>query len=202
MGPTEPSPPFADGWVIALSSVPPSASLIDVSVDQPFRHEVKDSWLRSVMEKALQVALGEESAGCQVSLLVTDDATIQDLNATYRGLNEVTDVLSFSTTHPGHWEGEVECEGLADPQHPGVDAFVLPPGEFFPLGEVVVCYPQVCRQADELGRPVSREMALMIVHGVLHLVGFDHLEPQEEAAMQDRERAALDAIFPKGTGLK
>ena len=194
--------PFTDRRVNALSSVPPIDSLIEISVDQPFQSEVAESWLHTVMEKALNVAMQDGPAGCQVSLLLTDDATIRELNATYRGLNEVTDVLSFSTTHPGHWEGDVDPDGLADPEQVLAQAFVLPPGELFPLGEVVVSYPQVCRQAGEFGRPTNRELALMIVHGVLHLVGYDHLEPEETAAMQAREGAALDEIFPQGTGLR
>ena len=184
--------------VSVLSNGPFFNSQIDISVDPPFWSEVAESWIRTVMEKALRVAVEAGSGGCQVSLLVTDDATIRELNASYRGLNEVTDVLSFSMTHPGHWEGDTVPDELFDMEQ----SFVLPPDEPFPLGEVVVSYPQVCRQAGDLGRPVCRELALMIVHGVLHLVGYDHLEPEEQAAMQAREQAALEDIFPQGAGLR
>ena len=78
--------------------------------------------------------------------------------------------------------------------------FILPPEELPPLGEVIVSYPQTLRQAEQRGEPVERELALLLVHGVLHLVGHDHLEPEETELMQARERAALAEVFQVGTG--
>ena len=85
-----------------------------------------------------------------MSLLITEDDTVRGLNAQFRGLDEVTDVLSFSSEHAGHWEGESEPPGETG----GVD-FVLPPGEPLPLGEVIVSYPQAQRQAEERGAPLE-----------------------------------------------
>ena len=175
-------------------AVPPTpARQIDISVDEPFEALVSEAWLVRVMECALRAALPAEQPG-QVGLLITGDATVQELNREYRGLDEVTDVLSFSATHAGHWEGdeppEDEGEDLPFPD------FVLPPEELPPLGEVIVSYPQTERQAEQRGEPVERELALLLVHGVLHLVGHDHLEPEETELMQARERVALAEIFP------
>lgn len=136
----------------------------------------------------------------QVSVLVADDATIRELNREYRGLDEVTDVLSFSTSHPGHWEDEAEAP---DDRYlkPGVLAggdellFVLPPDEPPMLGDIVVSYPQAQRQAQARKEPVAREVALLVIHGVLHLVGHDHVEPEETAVMQAKEQAALLLAF-------
>ena len=183
--------------VDVLSNYTGSGSQIDISVDQLLQAPVAEDWLRMVMEKALAVAVEAEQERWQVSLFLTDDATIQELNDSYRGLNEVTDVLSFSTTHPGHWEGDDIPDGSPLPTEAAWEAFSLPPGEPSPLGEVVVSYPQVCRQATLFDRTISQELALMIVHGVLHLVGHDHLKPGEQAAMQAREQLALAEIFPK-----
>ena len=125
--------------------------------------------------------------------MVTGDETVRKLNRDYRGLDEVTDVLSFSPLHSGQWEGETpeDREGLGGP---GNSDFVYPPGEPVPLGEVVISFPQAQRQALDRSQPVDREMALLIVHGVLHLAGHDHAEPLEETTMKSKEQAALMMI--------
>ncbi|MFQ6026515.1 MAG: rRNA maturation RNase YbeY [Dehalococcoidia bacterium] len=171
---------------------------IDISVAEPFQAQVSEGWLARVMECALQAALPAGEAG-QVSLLITDDDTVQELNRVYRGLDEVTDVLSFSASHAGHWEGE-ESQVLAATEDSAFPTFILPPEELPPWGEVIVSYPQICRQAQQRNEPVERELALLIVHGVLHLVGHDHLEPEETSRMQALERAALAEVFQVGTG--
>ena len=152
-------------------------------------------WLRAAVAKALGVALPGGEA-YQVSLMVTCDETVRSLNRDYRGLDEVTDVLSFSPSHSGHWEGESEPLEVDDvePIDADIPAFVYPPGEVAPLGEVVIAYPQAQRQALQRGVPLDQELALLIVHGVLHLAGHDHLESQEQTEMQEKERAALEAI--------
>jgi len=169
-------------------------------VDEPFTGSIlkdilgdisgasPEDWLMRIAQAALDVALiGTDAA--QMSLLITDDETVHGLNAQFRGLDEVTDVLSFSADHAGHWEGEAEPpEDMA-----GFD-FVMPPGEPSPLGEVIVSYPQAKRQAEERGAPLEHELALLVVHGVLHLTGHDHLEPEETELMQSKERTALAAL--------
>jgi probable rRNA maturation factor len=169
---------------------------VDISVDEPFQGELSEAWLLSAMDAALQVAL-PEGEPCQVGLVVTGDETVRQLNRDFRGLDEVTDVLSFSASHPGRWEGEAEVpEGRQGDSGDAVaPAFVLPPGQPPPLGEVIISYPQAQRQALERGEPADRELALLVVHGVLHLSGHDHEEPEESARMQSRERAALESIF-------
>ena len=164
-------------------------------MDQSFRGLVDEDWLRAVLEEALAVALPEDET-YQVSLTVTGDEAVRSLNWDYRGLDEVTDVLSFSSSHSGHWEGEtepLEVNNLGSVDS-SKDTFVYPASEAAPLGEVVIAYPQAQRQALERGVPADQELALLIVHGVLHLVGHDHLEPQEQAEMQEKERTALDAM--------
>ena len=162
-----------------------------ITVSEEFRHDVSEAWLEHVLLVALDYALEPDEPG-QISLLLTDDATVRQLNREYRGLDQVTDVLSFSLIHQGHWEGE-------DGPYIGPDDFwpdfVLPPNELPPLGEVIISYPQTCRQAEASDRPTERELALLIVHGTLHLVGHDHAEPEETTAMRALEQAALSQIF-------
>lgn len=172
-----------------------SAREVDISVSDAFQDELSEEWLEEVAHRALDVALLPKEAG-QVSLVIVDDATIRDLNRQYRGLDEVTDVLSFSTVHQGHWEGEDEMP-VENSEQPWGD-FVFPTGEVPPLGEVIVCYPQALRQAQGQGHNVLGEVALLIVHGVLHLVGHDHLDIEDTAIMKSKEQTALEALFPSG----
>ena len=171
-----------------------------VSVDEPYEGEIGPAWLEEAARAGLAAAgvAGE----AEVSLLVTGDEMVRALNAEYRGLAETTDVLSFSAEHPGHWEGE--GDGPTDSRFRGNDEiegngeddgeFVLPPGLPRPLGEIIVSWPQAQRQAIEHGVSAMQELAHLVVHGALHLVGYDHVEPEEAALMQAREREALNAL--------
>ncbi len=172
---------------------------VDVSIAEPFQEKLSEEWLRLVVGCAMEVALPDGRPG-QVGLAVTDDATVRRLNREFRGLDEGTDVLSFSGSHPAEWQGEGEAPEdrylqLGDGDEP---VFVLPPDEVPPLGEVIISYPQARRQARERNEPVDKELALLVVHGVLHLVGHDHTEPEDAARMQAKERAALASVFQVG----
>ena len=184
-------------------------SEIDVSIDPEFSEALSEDWLLAVLQEALSVAApGGEPY--QVSLMVTGDDTVRRLNQQYRGLDEVTDVLSFSAEHSGHWEGEDEAnysenqlssasDGIEEEGDIPDSGFVLPPGELQPLGEVIISFPQTARQSQERMVPFDRELALLVVHGVLHLTGHDHLEPEETSRMRSQEQKALDSLFPPET---
>lgn len=152
-----------------------------------------DEWFGAAARHGLAGSLPAKTRG-QVSLLLTDDETVRELNREYRGLDRTTDVLSFSFEHWGHWEGEDEAprSGGDAPQ-----AWPVPDDEPPPLGEIVVSVPQAARQAASQGVPLCRELALLIVHGALHLLGHDHHEDGEREAMQALERSALAGIFPE-----
>ena len=113
---------------------------------------------------------------------------VRELNRQHRGLDENTDVLSFSFAHEGEYYGEEERGA------PGADFhFVLPPGENDDrsLGEVIISYPQTIRQAEASGHPVERELTILLVHGVLHLLGYDHEVPDDEAMMKAATARAM-----------
>ena len=160
---------------------------VDIGIYKPFRADVSRPWLRRAASRALDLAYPGES--CQLGVLIADDGTLQRLNMEYRGLDEVTDVLSFSTTYQGHWEGDGN-----GPDVDGEDPFVMPPEGPHHLGEVIISYPQAARQAGSDPGGVEKELALLVVHGVLHLLGFDHLEARDEAEMQAKEREILSSI--------
>ncbi len=165
---------------------------IEIDIAPAFRASVPRTWLRAVALRALDVAA--PNCALTLSLAVADDDTVRDLNRRYRGLDEVTDVLSFSPEHSGEWEGE---EAKAPPTA-GDSTFVLPPDTGELLGDVVVSYPQAARQAQAAGHPVERELALLVAHGVLHLAGHDHAEPEDEARMNALQEQALERVFPVG----
>ena len=174
---------------------------IDVAIAEPFRKELSAAWLEKVAMDALRLALPDGEPG-QLSLLVTDDDTLRELNREFRGLDEVTDVLSFSPSHPGHWEGEAEApqERLSSAVDTELSPFILPPGEPPVVGEVVISYPQAQRQAEDRRQTADRELAMLIVHGVLHLVGHDHVEPEDAVRMQAMERGAMSVVFRSQDG--
>ncbi len=126
-----------------------------------------------------------------VSIVIADDATVRDLNSRYRGLDENTDVLSFAFGHQGEYYGE------AGPVYELSDdaGFVTPPGAVSGLGEVIVSYPQMARQAQESGHSLEREMAHLVAHGVLHLLGYDHMEAEDEAIMKAKESNVLAQVL-------
>ena len=161
---------------------------VDITILDPFRGQISRPWLRKVALHAMEGALTGED--WQLSLAIADDDTLKRLNRDYRGLDEVTDVLAFSPFHQGYWEGE------GDPLVQAEDAvaFVTPPGDSNFLGEVIISYPQAAQQASLEPSGLEKELALLIVHGVLHLMGHDHVEPQEEASMQDKEQAILKSL--------
>ena len=179
-GPFSPYLPFEMYFLRELSGLKTF-----VSIDEPFDRDIDPAWLEIVVQSALLAACIDGDV--EVSLLITDDGTVQALNAEYRGLDETTDVLSFSADHPGHWEGD----GDEPAEQLNPSEFVLPPGIPQPLGEIVVSWPQAQRQAVEHSVKPLQELAHLVVHGALHLVGYDHLEPEDTAQMQAQEREAL-----------
>ncbi|MDE2901218.1 MAG: rRNA maturation RNase YbeY [Chloroflexota bacterium] len=165
--------------------MPSRASHVNVLVFPLFRRRVTQRRLRCVAEAALHVAGAGTDAG-EISVVIADDAALLELNERHRGEAMVTDVLSFSPNHAGPY--------LGDGDAPDEDAFDFPTpdGEAEELGEVVISYPQAKRQAREAGRPVAAEVEMLVAHGVLHLLGYDHTEPDEEREMFALQDAALE----------
>lgn len=139
-----------------------------------------------------------------IGLILADDAELAGLNATHMGKDGPTDVLSFPLLRPAafprHDGGRSDDAGAAAP----VASFALPPGARLHLGDVVVSVERAAAQATE-GRggqtgdvrwSVGDELRLLVTHGVLHVCGWDHAEPVEEAAMRALERRLLERPAP------
>jgi probable rRNA maturation factor len=158
---------------------------VEVRIFPLFRSGVKTPLIRRAATVALAAA--DPLGLTDVSVIIADNETLHDLNLRFRGFDEPTDVLSF---------GEVSDASLAPKDVEEAPAFPDLPEESTSLGEIVLSYPLAVRQAGEHNVSVEEEVALLIIHGVLHLLGHDHAEATEEAAMKAFENQALAELFP------
>ena len=118
----------------------------------------------AIVERAATAGLGSVEGGLVV--LLTDDATVRDLNARFRGKDRPTNVLSFP-------------------------AAVMPGQTPAPLGDIVLAYGVCAAEADAQGKTLTNHLTHLVVHGVLHLLGRDHEDESEAEAMEAEERAIL-----------
>jgi probable rRNA maturation factor len=127
--------------------------------------------------------------GAEVSLLFVDEPTIAELNERFRGVPGPTDVLSFPLGDDDAGTGRAPDAGGSGPGEPLAE---LPPDL---LGDVVVCPKVAASNAARDDVSYDDELALLVVHGTLHLLGWDHEEPAEATRMEARERELLLAHF-------
>ena len=147
---------------------------INVIIDGDFEECPEVSWLQSVVEQAL-LAQGV-SSNAELGLVLTNQERVQELNRSYRGVDKPTDVLAFYMTSAAE------------------ETFVAPPDGVLHLGEVIISYPQAIMQAKEHQHSLKKELAILIIHGVLHLLGYDHDKPEPERRMRYREKEILSQI--------
>ena len=164
---------------------------VGVQVLEDYDGLVSGPWLTKVAEDVLAAESPRPEA--KLSIVLAGDEVVRSLNKQHRGLDENTDVLSFSFSHQGEYYGKREPASAETDEV----AFVLPPGEDDYLGEVIISYPQAQRQAAKAGHPVEKELAVLLTHGILHLLGHDHAEPGEEAAMKRVEANLLPQVWPE-----
>ncbi|HHT47689.1 MAG TPA: rRNA maturation RNase YbeY [Firmicutes bacterium] len=135
--------------------------------------------LVALVEKVL-LAYGRP--GAEVGVTLTDEETIHQLNREYRGIDAPTDVLSFALD-----EGETKPDGAAD--LPPELLYADSPPEL--LGDIVICLPYARRQAAEYGHSFTRELLYLTVHGLLHLLGYDHQTESDRRQMRAEEEKFL-----------
>ncbi len=129
-----------------------------------------DSSVMRAMELSIETCLERQGlAGSEVSLSIVDDREMHELNLRYRNVDRTTDVLSFP----------LEEER---PKEPCL------------LGDIVVSAPRARQQAGEYGHSLLREMSFLVVHGTLHLLGYDHMTPEEDQEMQRLQEDVLAAL--------
>ena len=149
----------------------------DISVEKDVCATLTEDEVRSCCDAVL-AHLGV-SRPCMVSVSFVSDERIRELNAEWRGQDRPTDVISL------------ECERPDDPS--------LAPGEPCELGDVVLASAYVERQAAAFGTTVADESRLLLSHGVLHLLGYDHLSDADAERMERLEEEILAALPGDGT---
>lgn len=156
---------------------------INLEIDEAFTSLIDLEPIYVAVETTLRFS---NRAHATLTIAITDDEEVRQLNRDYRGVDAPTDVLSFAS------EADEATE----------QTLVLPPelaaemAEY--LGDIVIAYPYAARQAAHFGNSVAAELRLLAVHGTLHLLGYDHATPEEEAAMWARQEEALAAFGDHG----
>ena len=155
----------------------PEAVLIDISVEAgawPPQDDLAETAkcaieaATSIVRMAGLTTLPGDDIDGEISIVFTDDAAIRVLNKRWRGQDKATNVLSFAQDGPGREAGM--------------------------LGDIVLAQETVGREAALEGKPLNHQIAHMIVHGFLHLLGYDHQNDQDAQTMEDLERRALTLI--------
>lgn len=167
-------------------SDPASDGRVEVLADTVAGFDDLDA-LVAVVRSAAEAALdAEHSTGPDaVTVLLSDDRKLRDLNRQFNDEDSVTDVLSFNDVEGWH-------NGVP-PADVGADEFLMP-GERARLGEIVISLEQTKRQSDERSVPFERELVMLTIHGVLHLLGYDHADQEEERVMFGKTDALLESV--------
>jgi probable rRNA maturation factor len=136
--------------------------------------------------------LAEEGVrgACELSLYFVDELSIAELNEKFLGGTGPTDVLAFPIDDDLPESGRSPDAGSSGPDRPPIEPSEIP----LLLGDVIVCPSVAERNAAEHGRTTRDELALLVVHGILHVLGMDHADDEETKVMQARERELLDRL--------
>ncbi|MBH0168658.1 MAG: rRNA maturation RNase YbeY [Bacillota bacterium] len=128
--------------------------------------------LSNVLEKAAEM---EKTGQAEVSITIVSKERIQEINKEYRQKDSVTDVISFAMEEMG--EDETEIIGGEETRF---------------LGDIIICLDVAKEQAEEYGHSLEREMGFLAVHGFLHLLGYDHMNDEDEKRMFGRQEEILE----------
>jgi probable rRNA maturation factor len=144
---------------------------IEVQIAPEFSSDISESLLRAAAQKVLQA----EGLQGQATVVLTDDTGTLELNREYLGIDSPTDVLAFSAQE-------------------GDEPFAVAPEAMEYLGDVVISYPRAQAQAARFGHSTQNELQLLVVHGMLHLLGYDHATDAEKVRMWDRQESILESL--------
>lgn len=142
--------------------------MINLQIAETFTAQIDAGLLTRAAEETLKHS--EKASGSDLTIVMTGDAEIQQLNRDFLEIDAPTDVLSFP----------------ADYTDPDTDANYL--------GDVIISYPRAVEQAAAGGHPLNAELQLLVTHGVLHLLGFDHAEPEEKEEMWSVQAEILSRL--------
>lgn len=130
-----------------------------------------DALSAATARAALAASGGDERGACELSIVLADDALLRALNAKWRGIDKPTNVLAFAA-----------------------ESEAMPPGAPCLLGDVVIAFETVAGEAEAQGKPLAHHLRHLIVHGVLHLLGWDHEDAAEAERMEALEVAILQRL--------
>ena len=139
---------------------------MDITIENEYGYKEDYSFLKEVISLTLQE---EKVKNAIATIVFVDEARIQKINRDYRKIDKVTDVISFAYEETQ----DFFCE------------------EFRLLGEIYICIPKMEEQAREYGHSKKRELSFLTVHGLLHLLGYDHIEKREEQVMFTKQEEIL-----------
>ncbi|SDA52029.1 probable rRNA maturation factor [Butyrivibrio sp. INlla18] len=158
---------------------------VDNEVNASFDFDIEE-----IAKKVSQAVL--DSEGCkhevEISLIITDDEGIHEMNRDFRGIDRPTDVLSFpnvSYDEPGDFS-VIDGEQNVDLLNPDTGNIIF--------GDIVINEARVRSQALEYGHSQMREFAFLVAHSMLHLCGYDHMEEDEAAVMEKKQKDILDKL--------
>ncbi len=138
--------------------------------------ETYEAMITTVVNETIkQENLTNEMLEC--SFIFVDNEQIREINANYRQKDAVTDVITFAIED--EMPGEIKIQGIPMPRM---------------LGDVFISLPRTREQAERYGHSFERELSFLAVHGCLHLLGYDHLEPEEEKVMFGKQEDVLNAL--------
>ncbi len=140
--------------------------------------------LLELLDKTVKACLASENikVGCEANILLTDDSSIRSINKQFRQIDKATDVLSFPMADMK--DGKLLSEtGDYDPDE-----------ELLLLGDIVISMETAVRQAEQYGHSFERELAFLTAHGIFHLLGYDHMEKDEETVMTSKQEAVLGKL--------
>lgn len=141
---------------------------------------------RKIIEDSINLSLDFEKVPyeCEISVTIVDDERIHEINKEFREIDRSTDVLSFPLN---------EFEKVADWQNFDEDkaSFNYDTGELM-LGDIILSAEHIIKQANEYGHTRKRELAFLVIHSILHLLGYDHMTKEDEEKMFSKQRQILD----------
>lgn len=148
-----------------------------------------DKWLAEkpnmleIIQSVIKTTLEQEdfSTDVEVSITLTNNETIKKMNFDYRDIDEVTDVISFPQID---WmDDEIDPNGYTNLA-----------GEDIILGDIVISTDRLAQQALEYGHSLERELGFLVAHSMFHLLGYDHMDMEEEQEMIKKQEAALEKL--------
>lgn len=159
-------------------------SYVENETEKEFDFDIKE-----LADSVIEAVLEKESCPyeAQINLLLTDNEGIRTYNAQFRQIDRETDVLSFPNVD---YEKPADFEGLEEYE---ADYFDPESGELL-LGDIIISVDRVSEQAESYGHSEKREFAFLVAHSMLHLCGYDHMEPEEAAVMEAKQEEVLVSL--------